>query len=68
MPLQNRAQFEPENLPENLNPDEKVYYCDLTGEIFRYGGFFFDKKMRFLTKKKILTEFFFLNRFWGFQF
>lgn len=34
MPLQGRTPFEPLPLPQNVNPADKVFYSDLTGEIF----------------------------------
>ncbi|XP_059474991.1 bromodomain adjacent to zinc finger domain protein 1A [Neocloeon triangulifer] len=35
MPLLRKKQFEPIKAPKDLRPDEEVFFCSLTGEIFR---------------------------------
>lgn len=35
MPLLHKKKFELMELPENLEPDEKVFCCSITNEIFR---------------------------------
>merc|ERR1712203_431841 len=34
MPLLNRVDFFPNDVPKDLSPTDKVYYCAPTGEIF----------------------------------
>ena len=36
MPHLHRNPFIPNEVPADLDPKEKVYYCESTGEIFRY--------------------------------
>ncbi|VDP10990.1 unnamed protein product [Soboliphyme baturini] len=41
MPLLNRQPFDKAPLPTDLKPDEEVFFCGLTGEVFRdYDDFF----------------------------
>lgn len=50
MPLLNRAPFHPVDLPEDLQPEEKVYYCDATGEIFRSYDAYAGRKIQLDTE------------------
>jgi bromodomain adjacent to zinc finger domain protein 1A len=35
MPLLHKKPFSPEQFPADLREDEEVFFCKLTGEIFR---------------------------------
>lgn len=43
MPLINKKPFQPYPIPENLGPDDEVFYLDLTNEIFTSHDEFFDR-------------------------
>jgi len=43
MPLLHKKKFELMELPENLEPDEKVFCCSITNEIFRDYEIFYDR-------------------------
>jgi len=34
MPLLRKKKFTPNKAPESLKPDDEVFYCELTGEVF----------------------------------
>lgn len=43
MPLVNKQPFKPNPIPDNLSPDDEVFYLELTNEIFTCHDAFFDR-------------------------
>lgn len=43
MPLVNKQPFKPNPIPDNLSPDDEVFYHELTNEIFTSHDAFFDR-------------------------
>lgn len=43
MPLVNKQPFKPEPIPDNLGPDDEVFYHELTNEIFTSHDAYFDR-------------------------
>jgi len=50
MPLFNRVLFQPNEVPKDLDLQHKVYYCDLTGEIFNDYEEYFDRRIQLDTE------------------
>ena len=49
MPIINKAPLQKAKLPENLHPDERVFYIHQTGEVFRDYRAFFDRMILYNT-------------------
>lgn len=50
MPLLHRNPFVPNDIPADLDPEEKVYYCEATGEIFRNFEDYFERQITLDTE------------------